>query len=123
MRVLIVDDTHTLRSVIQVYLVGHGWEFVEATNGSEGLARARAHRPDLVISDVGMPVMDGFELCAAIRADPELRRTPVVLLTMLGDERSRQRGLLVGADAFLTKPVGPAELKRTIDAVLEADRR
>lgn len=122
MKVLIVDDTKTLRSVIQVYLVGQGWEFVEAQNGSEGLAKARAARPDLVISDVGMPVMDGFELCAAIRADPVLRQTPVVLLTMLGDETSRQRGLLVGADAFLTKPVGPAELKQTITAVLGAGR-
>lgn len=123
MRVLIVDDTKTLRSVIQVYLVGQGWDFTEAQNGSEGLAKARALRPDLVISDVGMPVMDGFELCAAIRADPALRRTPVVLLTMLGDDVSRQRGVLVGADAFLTKPVGPAELKRTIGEVLRADGR
>ena len=123
MKVLIVDDTQTLRSVIQVYLVGQGWEFVEAQNGSEGLAKARALKPDLVISDVGMPVMDGFELCAALRADPALRQTPVVLLTMLGDETSRQRGLLVGADAFLTKPVGPAELKQTISAVLGAARR
>lgn len=121
MRVLIVDDTQTLRSVIQVYLVGHGWEFVEAQNGSEGLAKARATRPDLVISDVGMPIMDGFELCAAIRADPALRQTPVVLLTMLEDEPSRQRGLLVGADAFLTKPVGPTELKRTIGEVLKME--
>ncbi len=123
MRVLIVDDTKTLRSVIQVYLLGQGWEFVEAQNGSEGLAKARAIRPGLVISDVGMPVMDGFELCAAIRADPELRQTPVVLLTMLGDDTSRERGRLVGADAFLTKPVGPTELRRTIDEVLGAAGR
>ncbi len=123
MRVLIVDDTKTLRSVIQVYLVGQGWDFAEAQNGSEGLAKARALRPDLVISDVGMPVMDGFELCAAIRADPALRQTPVVLLTMLGDDVSRQRGVLVGADAFLTKPVGPAELRRTIGEVLQTSVR
>ncbi len=121
MRVLIVDDTHTLRSLIQVYLVARGWEFVEAADGAEGLAKARLVKPDLVISDVGMPVMDGFELCAAIRGDPALRRVPVVLLTMLEDETSRQRGLLVGADAFLTKPVTPAELKKTIGAVLRTE--
>ncbi len=121
MRVLIVDDTHTLRSLIQVYLVARGWEFVEAKDGAEGLAKARQVKPDLIISDVGMPVMDGFELCAAIRGDPVLRRVPVVLLTMLEDETSRQRGLLVGADAFLTKPVTPAELKKTIGAVLRPE--
>jgi DNA-binding response OmpR family regulator len=123
MRVLIVDDTHTLRSLIQVYLVAHGWEFVEAQDGAEGLAKARLTKPDLVISDVGMPVMDGFELCAAIRGDPVLRQVPVVLLTMLEDETSRQRGLLVGADAFLTKPVTPAELRKTIGAVMQVGPR
>ncbi len=120
MKLLIVDDTHTLRSLIQVYLVGEGWEFAEATNGSEGLALARAFKPDLVISDVGMPIMDGFDLCTAIRADPALHRVPVVLLTMLEDEPSRRRGLQVGANAFLTKPVTPAKLKETIASVMGA---
>jgi len=114
MKVLIVEDTHTLRTLIQIYLLQQGWEFVEARDGAEGLERARALRPDVVISDVKMPVMDGFELCAAIRSDPALRRTPVVLLTMLGDDASRQRGRLVGASAFLTKPVSPTELKEAV---------
>jgi len=120
MKVLIVDDTHTLRSLIQIYLLGQGWEFAEARDGSEGLERARALRPDLVISDVKMPVMDGFELCAAIRSDPALRHIPVLLLTMLGDEASRQRGQLVGASAFLTKPVSPSELKDAVRRVVGA---
>lgn len=120
MKVLIVDDTHTLRSLIQIYLLGQGWEFVEARDGSEGLERARALRPDLVISDVKMPVMDGFELCAAIRSDPALRHIPVLLLTMLGDEASRQRGQLVGASAFLTKPVSPSELKDAVRKIVSA---
>jgi CheY-like chemotaxis protein len=67
-----------------------------------------------------MPVMDGFELCAAIRSDPVLRHMPVLLLTMLGDEASRERGRLVGASAFLTKPVTPAALKETIGKVVGA---
>ncbi len=114
MKVLIVDDTETLRSLVQVYLLAHGWEFHEARDGAEALDKVRALRPDVVISDVTMPVMDGFELCAAIRTDPSLRNTPVVLLTMLGDDASRQRGQLVGASAFLTKPVSPAQLKAAI---------
>ena len=118
MKVLIVDDTHTLRSLIQVYLLAAGWEFIEAKDGAEGLARARSAVPDLVITDVKMPVMDGFELCAAIRSDPALRKVPVLLLTMLGDEASRLRGKMVGASAFLTKPVSPVALKETIRKLL-----
>jgi CheY-like chemotaxis protein len=120
MKVLIVDDTQTLRSLIQIYLFAKGWAFIEARDGAEGLSRARSGRPDIVISDVKMPVMDGFELCAAIRSDPVLRHMPVLLLTMLGDEASRERGRLVGASAFLTKPVTPAALKETIGKVVGA---
>jgi CheY-like chemotaxis protein len=117
MKVLIVDDTQTLRSLVQIYLLAHGWEFLEARDGAEGLEMVRAARPDVVITDVKMPVMDGFELCAAIRSDPRLRTTPVVLLTMLDDERSRARGQLVGASAFLTKPVTPDALREAVRAV------
>jgi CheY-like chemotaxis protein len=120
MKVLIVDDTNTLRSLVQIYLIARGWEFVEAQDGAEGLEKARALRPDVVISDVKMPVMDGFELCAAIRSDPELRKIPVVLLTMLGDDASRQRGKLVGASAFLTKPISPEKLREAVHAAVAA---
>ncbi len=120
MKVLIVDDTNTLRSLVQIYLIAHGWEFVEAQNGKEGLEKARAARPDVIVTDVKMPVMDGFELCAAIRSDPDLFEIPVVLLTMLGDEASRQRGRLVGAAAFLTKPISPEKLRDTVRAAVAA---
>jgi CheY-like chemotaxis protein len=120
MKVLVVDDTNTLRSLVQIYLLAHGWEFVEAQDGAEGLEKVRAVRPDVVISDVKMPVMDGFELCAAIRSDPSLRDIPVVLLTMLGDEASRERGRLVGANAFLTKPISPDKLRDAVRAAVGA---
>jgi twitching motility two-component system response regulator PilG len=122
MKVLIVDDTNTLRSLIQIYLFGQRWEFAEARDGAEGLARVRELLPDVVISDVKMPVMDGFELCAAIRSDPKLRHIPVVLLTMLDDDASRQRGQLVGASAFLTKPVSPEKLRDMVRAVTAAKK-
>jgi CheY-like chemotaxis protein len=114
MKVLIVDDTNTLRSLVQIYLLAQGWEFMEAKDGAEALEKVRAHRPDVVISDVRMPVMDGFELCAAIRSDPALRDIPVLLLTMFGDDASRQRGQLVGASAFLTKPISPEKLRDAV---------
>lgn len=119
MKVLLVDDTRTLLSLIQVYLMGWSIDFVEARDGLEGLKQAREHQPDLVISDVRMPGMDGFELTAAIRSDAQLHATPVVLLTSLNDEASRRKGRLVGATSFLTKPVSVEELRRQVGTILK----
>jgi len=123
MKVLLVDDTRTLLSLIQVYLMGWDMEFVEARDGKQGLEQARLHKPSLVISDVRMPGMDGFELCAAIRADKDLHGTPIVLLTSLNDDASRRKGRLVGASAFLTKPVSVDELRRTVSEILKLPTR
>jgi len=119
MKILLVDDTRTLLSLIQVYLMGWSIEFIEAKDGIEGLKRAKEHRPDLVISDVRMPGMDGFELTAALRSDVLLHGTPVILLTSLNDEASRRKGRLVGASAFLTKPVSVEELRRQVGTLLK----
>ena len=123
MKVLLVDDTRTLLSLIQVYLMGWDMEFVEARDGKQGLDQARLHKPSLVISDVRMPGMDGFELCAAIRADKDLHGTPIVLLTSLNNDASRRKGRLVGASAFLTKPVSVDELRRTVSEILKLPTR
>jgi twitching motility two-component system response regulator PilG len=119
MKVLLVDDTRTLLSLIQVYLMGWSITFLEAKDGVEGLKLARANKPDLIISDVRMPGMDGFELTAAIRSDAALHELPVILLTSLNDEASRRKGRLVGATAFLTKPVSVEELRRQVGTFLK----
>lgn len=122
-KVLIVDDTKTMTSVIQVYLMGLNLEFVEAKDGEEGLRRAREERPALIISDVQMPKMDGFELCAAVRMDALLSKTPFLLLTSLKDQASRQKGVLVGATAFLNKPISAADLREKVTGTLGPEAR
>jgi twitching motility two-component system response regulator PilG len=118
LKVLIVEDTKTITNLLQVYLMGWGLQFFDAGNGVQGLAKAREIRPDLIISDVQMPEMDGFALCAAVRADSSLHGTPFLLLTSLKDEASRQRGRLVGASAFLNKPVSVDELRERVRELL-----
>jgi twitching motility two-component system response regulator PilG len=119
LKVLIVEDTKTITNLLQVYLMGWGLQFFDAGNGVQGLAKAREIKPDLIISDVQMPEMDGFALCAAVRADSMLHGTPFLLLTSLKDEASRQRGRLVGASAFLNKPVSVDELRERVRELLK----
>lgn len=119
LKVLIVEDTKTITNLLQVYLMGWGLQFFDAGNGVQGLAKAREIKPDLIISDVQMPEMDGFALCAAVRADSALHATPFLLLTSLKDEASRQRGRLVGASAFLNKPVSVDELRERVRELLK----
>ncbi len=119
MKVLIVEDTRTITSLLQVYLMGWDLEFVEAKDGVEGLRKAHETRPDLIISDVRMPGMDGFALCAAVRADALLKATPLLLLTSLKDEASLLAGRNAGATAFLSKPVMVDELRDQVAGLLK----
>jgi twitching motility two-component system response regulator PilG len=122
-KILLVDDAKTELTIAQVYLTGLGAGFVVAGDGLEALDQMRKEKPGLVITDVRMPRMDGFELCAAIRADPGLADVPVVMLTSLDDGLSRHKGRLVGASAFLTKPVGIDALRSVVSRLLpEAPR-
>lgn len=118
-KVLIVEDTKTITNLLQVYLMGWGLEFFDAPNGAIGLTKARELKPDLIISDVQMPEMDGFALCAATRADRQLHDTPFMMLTSLKDDASRQKGKLVGASAFLNKPVSVDDLRSKVRDILK----
>jgi len=117
-RILIVDDAKVVVSLIRVYFANWPVEFMVAADGEEGLVRAKENKPDLVIADVRMPKMDGFELCAAVIADEKLAGTPVVLLSANADDAAKKKGELVGATAFLKKPVSPEELKATVGRIL-----
>ncbi|MEQ1759737.1 MAG: HD domain-containing phosphohydrolase [Vicinamibacterales bacterium] len=116
-RVLIADDMASVLALFQKLLVNDGHEVITATDGVEALEAVYRERPDVVILDVAMPRMDGLEVCRRLKADPDVRLTPVVLVTGLSEVSDRIRGIEAGADEFLTKPVHPHELRARITAL------
>ena len=108
--VLAVDDEPNIVRLMQVNLEKHGYRVETASNGAQALAKIRTHCPDLLVSDVMMPEMDGFELLANIRRDPSLADLPVIMLTAKAQDRDVMEGYRTGADMYLTKPFNPAEL-------------
>ena len=102
-RALIVDDDPELLSILKRYLENHGFETVLAADGVKALAAAATAKPDIIITDVDMPRMDGFELTARIRADSRLSDLPVVLVTALESREEKERGIEVGANAYVIK--------------------
>ena len=120
--VLIVDDSESALQSIEALLVPLGHRILIARNGQEALEIARSEAPDMMLLDVMMPGMNGFEVCQAIRADPDTQDLPVVMVTALQDRESRITGLNVGADDFLSKPVDRLELRTRVRATLRADR-
>lgn len=121
--ILVVEDEDAIRSNIVRLLSLEGFETVAAADGKAGLAEARARAPDLIISDVNMPGMDGFALLAAVRADGVLATTPFVLLTALDDRGSMRRGMTTGADDYLSKPFTRTELLEAVEAQIRKKAR
>jgi serine/threonine-protein kinase PpkA len=117
--ILIVEDDDAIRNNITRLLKLEGYEITSAVNGREGLEKARELRPDVVISDISMPEMDGFALLEAIRADAELGPTLVMLLTALDDRASMRRGMTAGADDYLAKPFTRVELLEALGGLLK----
>jgi two-component system KDP operon response regulator KdpE len=113
--VLVVDDEPRMIRFIRMNLELEGYHVVEAGNGIEALDQVRKHMPDLVIMDIMMPKMDGFETLRLLR---EISTVPVILLTVKGEEEDRIRGLELGADDYVTKPFSPRELISRVNAVL-----
>lgn len=113
--VLVVDDEPRMIRFIRMNLELEGYQVVEASNGLEALDQVRKHLPDLVVMDVMMPKMDGFETLRLLR---EISTVPVILLTVKSDEEDRIHGLELGADDYITKPFSPRELVSRVNAVL-----
>jgi two-component system cell cycle response regulator len=120
--ILIADDEPSGRHLLEALLQGRGYELAIATDGIEALALVQKLKPDLLLLDVMMPGMDGFEVCSHIRADATLEELPIVLLTTLDDRESRLSGLEAGADDFLTKPYDAVELLARVRTITRINR-
>ncbi len=116
-RVLVVDDIQANRKLLQAKLSHEYYHVLTATNGEEAIAAARSQSPDIILLDVMMPIMDGFEACSILKSDPETQHIPIVMVTALGDREHRLKGLLAGADDFLTKPVDDFALLTRVRAL------
>ena len=108
--VLVVDDEPFICRSLSFVLRKGNYAVVEARNGEEALAAIREHRPSLVFMDVMMPKVSGFEVCEAVKADPELQQTKIILLTAKGQSSDREIGMQSGADDYMTKPFSPTKI-------------
>lgn len=110
LKVLVCDDERHIVRLIQVNLERQGYNVVTAFDGKDGLEKIRAEKPDLVVLDVMMPYMDGFEVLKTIRKEPETEALPVIMLTAKAQDKDVFEGYHYGADMYLTKPFNPMEL-------------
>ena len=118
--VLVVEDDKNIQELLQMYLEKEGYAVTVANDGGQGLSKFRTIKPDLVLLDVMMPVMDGWAVCKAIRAESD---TPVIMLTAKGELDDKIAGLKSGADDYVTKPFEMREVLARIEAVLRRSDR
>ena len=109
-KILIVDDEEKNLKVMGMILQSYNYDFQTAKNGREALEKTKEYLPDMIFLDIMMPEMDGYETCRKLRADPATKFIPIVMVTALGDQEARNKGLEAGANDFLTKPVDKTEI-------------
>lgn len=118
-KILIAEDERDIRELVAFSLQFGGFEVVQAANGAEAVERAPVEKPDLILMDVRMPKMTGYEACRALKAMPDMRHIPVVFLSAKGQESEIQTGLEAGAEEYILKPFAPDELVKQVKLVLE----
>jgi two-component system cell cycle response regulator DivK len=117
-RILVVEDQEDLRGVLRTLLTGSGYEMLEAADGQAGVAAAKAERPDLILMDIQMPVIDGYEATRLIKADPNLKATPVIAVSSFAMKGDEEKARASGCDSYVTKPYSPMQLLRVIRGYL-----
>lgn len=117
-KVLVVEDSATQRELISDLLKGSGLDVTIATDGVEALEKVETLRPDVVVLDIVMPRMNGYEVCRQLKSNPRTQRVPVVMCSSKGEEFDRYWGMKQGADAYIVKPFQPRELVSTVKHLL-----
>jgi two-component system chemotaxis response regulator CheY len=119
---LVVEDSPTMRQLITFSLKRiSNSKIVEASDGVDALKKLKENRFDLIVSDINMPLMDGLKLVSMIRNDPAYRSTPIVIVTTEGSQADREKGLALGANAYLSKPIQTNELLKIVKDLLKTD--
>lgn len=117
-RILMVEDTEDNRQIVRDLMESVGYELLEAEDGAAGVAMAAEHRPDLILMDIQLPVLDGYEACRRIKANPDLRHIPIIAVTsyaLSGDEAKTREA---GCDSYVAKPFSPRQLLAKINELL-----
>jgi DNA-binding response OmpR family regulator len=115
---LVVDDQSSMRLLVRTALETVGYQVLEAPDGRHGLQMARLYHPDLVLLDVVLPDMSGVAVCRVLRDDTALSRTPVIMLSAMGELSDRDDARDAGADRYLTKPFSPSDLARAVRSLV-----
>jgi CheY-like chemotaxis protein len=118
-RVLVVDDEKFVRELIKIKLGRCGLIVTEATNGLEGVEMAQSLKPDIILMDVMMPKMNGFEACEKLKSNPDTARIPIVMLTARGEQMNLEKGLSLGAADYMSKPFSPQKLAELVIEILQ----
>lgn len=118
-QILVIEDEEHIRSELTDWLHFEGYAVCEAADGQQGIKAAKAYKPDLILCDIAMPMMNGHEVLVELRSDPLLRQTPFVFLTAAAGREAMRKGMNMGADDYLTKPFTHAEVMRAVEARLQ----
>jgi two-component system cell cycle response regulator DivK len=113
-RILVVEDQEDNRRIIRDLLTSVGYELIEAQDGAEGVRLAESERPDLILMDIQLPVLDGHEATRRIKQNPELRHIPIIVVTSYALSGDDQKAMAAGSDGYVAKPFSPRELLATI---------
>jgi DNA-binding response OmpR family regulator len=122
-KVLVVDDEVNITQILEFSIGAEGFEVITAQNGEEAVEKARREQPDLIILDVMMPKIDGYEACRILKANPLTRNIPVVLLTAKGRDIDKRLGMEVGATDYIVKPFSPNRLIERINQLLSCHKK
>jgi two-component system, cell cycle response regulator DivK len=118
-RILVVEDQEDNRRIIRDLLSTRGYQLIEAQDGEAGVRLAKEHRPDLILMDIQLPVLDGYEATRRIKADPELRAIPIVVVTSYALSGDDQKAVAAGCDGYVAKPFSPRQLLATVRKFLD----